>query len=449
MSHPCPRARRAPAGPASLVDALRYFLTPPLWKQVRAALPGRKASRWQAQPLVFVLLAMTWCTGDSAPERFETARAFYVATHPRRRRPGATCAGSHRALARVPARALRVAAAAVRGRLAQARGRALGVDGFLPFGCDGSRVACPRGAELERRLPSGSTGEATPQVWVTALVHLGTGLLWAWRLGKGDADERQRLRQLLAALPPRALLVADAACPAYDVLRALNGAGRAFLIRLPSRAPLYVPDKPALKKYREGPVYYRPAREQRKGRPPIPVRLVRLRRRDADVCLITNVLDERRLPRKAAGKFSRWRWRNGGLFRTYKGALKKVKLCSRTVAQVRRELEGSLLAVQLLLAQGALALHRAGEADVLPSPRQVLAAIRAEVRDITGAYLGPRQRRTYWQRLEQARRDSERRKDKARRPWPGRLPPRPPRPPKTLKMGTDLKELVEQTLYGL
>jgi len=446
MSRATKKARRRQAAPASLVDALRYFLTPGLWKQVRAALPGRQASRWQARPLVFVLLVMTWCSGDSAPERFETARAFYVATHQRRRRPGATCAGFQLALARVPVRALRVVAAAVRGRLAQAFGRRLEVGGFIPFGCDGSRVACPRSAELERRLPSGGTGKATPQVWVTALVHLGTGLLWSWRLGKGDADERQHLRQLVATLPRRALLVADAAFPAYDLLLALNAAGLAFLIRLSSRAPLYVEDKRTLKKYCEGQLYYWPAREQRKGRPPIPVRLVRLRRLDAPVCLITNVLDERRLPRKSAGQFYRWRWRNEGLFRTYKGTLKKVKLCSRTVAQVHRELEGSLLAVQLLLAQGALALHRARKADVLPSPRQVLVAIRAEVRNVTGTYLGPRQRRTYWQRLQQARRDSERRNDKARRRWPGRVPHKPPRPPKILKMGTDLKELMAQTL---
>jgi len=446
MSPATQKARRVPAEPTSLLDALRYFLTPALWRQVRAALPGRKASRWRAQPLVFVLLVMTWCAGDSAPERFETARAFYVATHQRRRRPGATCVGFQQALARVPARALRVVAAAVRGRLGQAFGRRLEVGGFIPIGCDGSRVACPRSEELERRLPSGSTDKATPQVWVTALVHLGTGLLWAWRLGKGDADERQHLRQLVATLPRRALLVADAAFPAYELLQALNDAGLAFLIRLTSRAPLYVEDKSTLKKYREGRVYYWPLRAQQKGLPPIPVRLVRLRRQDADVCLITNVLDEQRLPRKTAGKFYRWRWRNEGLFRTYKGTLKKVKLCSRTVAQVHRELEGSLLAVQLLLAQGALALHRAGKADVLPSPRQVLVAIRAEVRDVTGTYLGPRQRRTYWQRLEQARRDSERRKAKARRPWPGRVPHKPPRPPKILKMGIDLKELMAQTL---
>jgi hypothetical protein len=68
---------------------------------------------------------------------------------------------------------------------------------------------------------------------------------------------------------------------------------------------------------------------------------------------------------------------------------------SRTVALVHREVEGSLLAVQLLLAQGALALQGAGDRVVeLPSPRKILLAIRAEIRNVTGMYLGPRQRAT-------------------------------------------------------
>ena len=112
----------------------------------------------------------------------------------------------------------------------------------------------------------------------------------------------------------------------------------------------------------------------------------------ADVWLITNVLDALKLPRRTAGRFYRWRWRNEGLFRDYKRTLGKVKLMSRTVAQVHREAEGSLLATQLLLAQGALALHTTANVHIeLPSVRKVLLEIRAEIRNITGMYLGPRQ----------------------------------------------------------
>src|SRR5437870_4980996 len=95
-------SRSAPVQPESFVECLRYFLTASLWKQVLGRLRRGKASRWQPQPLLFVLLVMTWCAGDSQPERFETARAFYVASYQKRRRPGTTCEGFQKALARVP-----------------------------------------------------------------------------------------------------------------------------------------------------------------------------------------------------------------------------------------------------------------------------------------------------------------------------------------------------------
>ena len=473
----------AAARPPSFLTCLNYFLTPQVWKQAHQAAGRRRALRWQTHPLLFVLLVMTWCAGDSLPERFETARAFYVALHQRRRRPGQTFAGFEKALGKVPLPVLRSVAAAVRQRLAWVFAARFWVDGFIPLACDGSRLACPRSAELERRLgvgtkkrskkkkqnapPADPPGAArapdpaatgttkdskaspeVPQLWVTAVLHLGLGLLWSWRLGKGTANEREHLRHLLTTLPRGALLVADAGYVGYYLLAALHAAGLCFLIRLSSRAPLYVPDKSTLKRYREGLVYYWPQWAQHEERPPIPVRLVRLRGDRVDVWLITNVVDEQRLPRKTASKFYRWRWRNEGLFRTYKRTLGKVKLLSRTVAQVHREAEGSLLATQLLLAQGAVALETPGSAGVgLPSARKVLLEIRAEIRNVTGMYLGPRQRRSYLERLAQARWPERRqRSNKVRRRWPGRQDHKPPGPPKILKMGTILKDKMEKTL---
>ncbi len=437
----------APVELESLLDCLRYFLTPQLWKQVLSRSRASKASRWQPQPLIFVLLVLTWCGGDSVPERFETARAFYVALYQKRRRPGTTCEGFQKALARVPMPTLRLIASAVRCHLARVFAARFQVDGFIPMGCDGSRVTCPRSAELEQRLGGGTKDNAPPMLWVTALVHLPLGLLWSWRLGNGTASERGHLHHLLATLPRRALLVADAGYVGYEVLQALRAGGHSFLIRLTSSAPLYVPNRSGLKKYCEGLVYYWPQKVQRQKLPPIPVRLLRLGGKKATVWLITDVLDEQRLAKKTASKFYRWRWRNECLFRTYKRTLGKVKLLSRTVALVHREMEGSLIAVQLLLAQGAMALQQAGEMKRLPSARKILLEIRREIRNITGTYLGPRQRQTYWQRLQQASADSRpRRGNKMRRPWPGRQPHKPPGRPKILKMGTNLKELLERTL---
>ncbi len=457
----------------SFVQCLAHFLTPQVCKQAHQAVPPRRAWRWQTQPLLHVLLLMTWCAGDSLPERFETARAFYVAGHQRRRRPGKTFPGFQQALEKLPTRVLRATAAGLRQRLTQVFASRWLCDGFVPLGCDGSRLACPRSQELERRLamfkkkrrkkrkvvagaaeapkprktPAGDD-ERTPQIWVTAILHLGLEVLWSWRLGTGTASERQHLGQLIATLPATTLLVADAGYVGYDLLGALQAAGHGFLVRLSSRAPLYVEDKSTLRDYCEGVVYYWPWKVQQQDRPPLPVRLWRVRGDKADVWLMTNVLDKERLPRRLASKFYRWRWRNEGLFRTYKRTLGKVKLMSRTVAEVHREAEGSLLATQVLLAQGAWA-EPAGSAQGqgLPSPRKVLCEIRREIQNVVGMYLGPRQRRSYYQRLEQARWKKRQQKSaKVRRRWPGRVDHKPPGAPKILKMGTDLKEKMQKTL---
>jgi Transposase DDE domain len=466
MKRSTDRPPPAAATPHSFLQCLGYFLTPQVWKQAQRAVPRRRAWRWQTRPLLFILLCLTWCAGDSLPERFATARAFYVALHQRRRRPGKTFAGFDQALGKLPMPVLRAVATAVRGRLAQVFAQRLWVDGFIPLGCDGSRLACPRSEELERRLGLGQKPKrrrkkkaapapgakpraaGTPQVWVTAVLHLGLGVPWSWRLGGGGASERAHLRRLLGTLPRGALLVADAGYVGYELMAALQAAGLAFLLRLSSRAPLYVPDQSTLKKYREGLVYYWPSKVQQEDSPPLVVRLWRVRGAKGDVWLVTNVLDEDRLPRRTAGKFYRWRWRNEGLFRAYKRTLGKVKLMSRTVAQVHREAEGSLLAAQLLLAQGALALPaKATGQTALPSARRVLLEIRAEIRNVTGMYLGPRQARSYFERLAQAHgRQRRQRSSKVRRRWPGRQDHKPPGPPKILKMGAILKDKAEKTL---
>jgi hypothetical protein len=121
---------------------------------------------------------------------------------------------------------------------------------------------------------------------------------------------------------------------------------------------------------------------------------------------------------------------------------------ARAVAQVHREAEGSLLATQLLLAQGALALPATAPGKgVQPSARKVLVEVRAELRNVTGMYLGPRQRKTYGERLAQARwRERQQRTGKVRGRWPGRQDHKPPSPPTILKMGTDLKDKMAKTL---
>ena len=172
------RKLRISQRPQSLIGNVRQFLTPQVWKQARQAVPPSRAiPRWDLQPLVLVMIAMTWTAGDSQGERFETARGFYVASYAARRRPGKTLEGFQKALRRIPMRRFRALAAGVRREIRTRFAGRLLVDGFEPMGCDGSRIECPRTAELEARLGQAGKDDAAPTLWVTAFVHLSTGLL--------------------------------------------------------------------------------------------------------------------------------------------------------------------------------------------------------------------------------------------------------------------------------
>jgi hypothetical protein len=401
-------------------DALSQFLTPQVWKQAHQAWPeGRCPSRWKLLPLVSVLLGMTWCCGDSQDERFATARAVYVARRSKVRRPGESLQGFLKALAQLPMLVLRALARALRQRLGEIFLDGLRINGFVPMACDGSRLECPRSEELQARMGQASRAHSPPLMYLTTLVLLPLGLVWSWRWGKGDASELHHLRQLLPTLPKNALIIADAYYLGYELYTAIMQAGASFLMRMSSRAYLYTLDHVSLQCFREGLVYFWPQKAQKANKPPLLVRLLRVRGQKEDVWLLTNVLDTEKLSHKRAAQLYRWRWRNEGLFRHYKRMLKKVKLYSRTVALVHREAEGAMLALQLLLALTAQN-WRAGKDTVLvaDSPRHVLLRIRGDMTALLRT-LGPRQFTKYQQLLAVVRcQIRQRLTPKTRQVWP-------------------------------
>jgi hypothetical protein len=159
---------------------------------------------------------------------------------------------------------------------------------------------------------------------------------------------------------------------------------------------------------------------------------------------LTDILDPARLTAKTAAKFYRWRWRNEGLFRTYKRTINKIKLSSRTVRLAHREAEVSLLALQILLAHADLA-HRSPMADagqMVISPRKVVLAIRKELKT-------QNEPRTpcYAERLKGCRVVPRHQASaKARREWPGRRQHKAPEPPNLRTLNDAQKILLEQHL---
>ena len=250
-SSPSARASAKKARPQtqraeSLSGSIRQFLTPEVWKQARQAASAagcRHDLRWTLQPLILIWAMMTWCAAPTDAERFVTARTFYVSVHcPKRKRPGKHFVGFYEAVQRLPLTVWWAVEAAVRRQLSRILADRMLVDGWTPFGCDGTRLECPRTAQLEEDLGQASKRGSAPMLWITALVSLRTGVLWSWRLGTAKASERQHLLDLLEDRPRAALasilLVCDAGYVSYELLRTLLGQECSFLIRLSSQAQL-------------------------------------------------------------------------------------------------------------------------------------------------------------------------------------------------------------------
>ena len=163
----------------TLQQSIRQFLTPQVWKQAHqtGCKPQRAGCRWTIQPLVLTLLLMTWANGDSQAERFETAKAFCVVYRTKQKRPGKSVQGFQKALAALPVPVLRAIADGMRCGLLKLL-RLQEHDGFIPMGCDGSRLACPRTPELERFLCRANREGSAPSMWLTAIVHLRSGVPW-------------------------------------------------------------------------------------------------------------------------------------------------------------------------------------------------------------------------------------------------------------------------------
>jgi len=291
----------------TFLDCIRHFLTSHFWRLAHKGAGPFQAVRWKLMPLLLVCLMSMFCPAKAEKDRFEEAREYYVAMYPHRKRPGDTHEGFLAALARLPRYFFKAVLPVLRQRVAKVLDRVWYVDGWIPFGVDGSRLALPRYAKLEQHFGTAGTGDF-PHLWVTSIVHLPTGVPWSWRFGRSDASERHQLCALVPTLPERSLLMADAGFVGYDVWEALLK-DRHFVIRLGSNVQLYA-DYKVETNFEEGLVYLWPKSEPEKK--PLQLRLVRLPAQGKckhDVWLATNT-DEQELSRETISKMFRLRWQH-------------------------------------------------------------------------------------------------------------------------------------------
>jgi hypothetical protein len=149
------------------------------------------ARHWLPWKLTVAALLMAWDAGPTLKAKFESVRLVMRELFPRTR-----LAKSYQGFVK----ALLVAGPVLDWISEQLRAQMPGRvgpcwlrDGWCVLAVDGSRVECPRTAANEQSLGCAGKKRTTPQLFLTTIYHLGSGLPWAYQIGPGTDSERHHL----------------------------------------------------------------------------------------------------------------------------------------------------------------------------------------------------------------------------------------------------------------
>jgi Transposase DDE domain len=344
---------------------------------------------------------------------------------------------------------------AFRERMRTALPDRLTVAGFEVFAVDGSRLELPRtesnesrfsarsalkrrrGKGAKRRKPTSRRDRAkrsrakkaiNPQIWLTTMWHVGTGLPWDWRTGPSDSSEREHLRQMIESLPKGALIAADAGFVGYDCWKEIIDSGRDLLVRVGSNVRLL--KKLGYVREQRGLVYLWPDKVAAKQMPPLVLRLVVVHDGRMPCYLVTSVLDDNQLSDKQVAQIYRLRWGIEVFYRHFKQTFERRKLRSKSAENAQVEAQWSLLGLW------AMGLH----AQSVLAPRgiptrkiSVAGVLRAYREPMRGYRSNPEAGESMTELLLKAVIDNYERGSKASRDYPRKKEETPPGAPKVLQ----------------
>lgn len=352
---------------------------------------------WTPRLLVICAILMSFSVADSLKDRFDDARLATVRMYGSRRRPGKTYDGFIATLCKHSGQLLELVTLTLRQMVLEIAGPHQRVEGWLLFGADGTRVECPMTEANEAELGCAGKKRTTPQQYLTMLLHLGSGLPWAFVRGAGTSSERGHLRQMLPLLPAEAMLVADAGFVGYDVLKAMMDSGRHFVIRVGSNVQLI--RKLGYFQEREGIVYLWPLDKQRRRRdgslprnlaehahrvqPPLVLRLEVFEDRRHPVHLLSSVLDERVLSGRTMAALYRRRWGLELYYRSLKQTMARRKMLSDSPEHAGVELDWCVVGLWMLGMAHVEALIAAGHSPERASVASGLRVLRKAMKDGT------------------------------------------------------------------
>jgi len=334
---------------------------------------------------------------------------------------------------------------------------------WLPLAMDGSRVSVPRTVKNEQQFckptkksskpkknkkrgrHAGGKQKATrkkknynpqpvgPQTWLTLIWHIGLRMPWTWATGPSYASERQHVLDMLQReeFPENTLFCGDAGFVGYDFWQAL-AADHHFLVRVGGNVRLL--KKLGYVRERDGIVYSWPDAAMKKNRPPLVLRLLHFKdARNADVYLVTNVLDRKRLSDRQASELYRQRWGIEVQFRHLKQTFGRSKLRSRTPQHATLELHWSLVSLwmtQLLALKEQTKVREPGSKTSIATVLRIVRQMMQECCEV------PDRNESFQKQLRRALTDTYERKSKKKsRNYPRRKEePAPGRP--TINLAT-------------
>lgn len=401
-----------------LVAELNALFPPQLFGEC----PRHGNEAWTPRIVLWMSLIMFWVAGKTLDEQFSQARKIVRFMKPDWKVPVSV---SGFVAAQIRWWPLVAGILILRLRPQETRGLAYRVQGWLLLAVDGSRFECPKTTKNEAGLGCAGRDKTAPQIFHTLLQHVGTGLPWDFRLGKGTDSERRHLLDMLKGLPEKTLLVADAGFVSYDLGVLLTEAKCRFVMRIGANKTLI--ENLHEEETRENIVSLWPEKEQHN--PPLKLRRICFRSQSGlPVVLVTNILDEDVLSDLEAQELYRSRWGIEVYFRHLKQTFDFKTLLSRTPQTAWNEHTWRVLSFWTL--QTIMVRHQiaGGQNARRFSP----ARARREIRDVLQLMQQGRSGPSLAKRSVSSQIDTYRRKGpKTTRAWARKKNDQPPKPPKT------------------
>jgi len=369
----------------------------------------RKGSKWSARVLVTVALFWAWGCAEGLKERFHVARKVVAKMFRWLPAPGESYNGFMKQLRKWHAELQILCIGELRTLMKRDLFGQWEIAGYVVIAGDGSRIELSRTGSIEaayspkkkkqkkgsrkksqgkakssrgkrwRKTPRQSKDSIykkanSPQMWLTAFWHVGTGLPWAWRTGPSDSSERQHLLEMLPELPENTLITADAGFVGYEFWSALIAAGHSFVIRAGANVRLL--KKLGFSREYDNTVYLWPDGAAKKHLPPLMLRVVWVHDGKHPMCLITNVMSKKRLSDRQITKIYKERWGVEVFFRTFKQTFHCRKLRSHSAENAKLEAEWSLVALWAVSLLAEREIARAGRDPCRLSPAGAIRAIQ-------------------------------------------------------------------------